>query len=114
MPVFNWLTGHFSDRGKALSLYRRGMARAKKHNHQGAINDYTAAIDMPDIPASMKAMALYNRAVMHVAAGDRSDGMDDLDAVLAMDGAFVNVRSMAKHKLAMMKSRSNNAKQRKH
>ena len=81
---------------------------------EGAINDYTAAIDMPDIPASMKAMALYNRAVMHVAAGDRSKGMDDLDAVLAMDGAFVNVRSMAKHKLAMMKSRSNNAKQRKH
>ena len=90
------------------------MARAKKHNHQGAINDYTAAIDMPGIPASVKAMALYNRAVMHVAAGDRSKGMDDLDAVLAMGGTFVNVKSMARHKLAMMKSRSSNAKPRKH
>ena len=53
MNVFNWLTGHFSNRGKALSLYKRGMAKAKKHDHQGAIDDYTATIGMPHAPASM-------------------------------------------------------------
>ena len=54
MNVFNWLTDHFSNRGKALSLYKRGMAKAKKHDHQGAIDDYTTTIGMPDTPANVE------------------------------------------------------------
>ena len=34
MNIFNWLKSWFSRRGKVLSLHRRGMARAKKHDHQ--------------------------------------------------------------------------------
>ena len=48
MIVIDWLTGHFSNRGKALSVYKRGMGKAKKHDHQGAIDDYTTTIGMPD------------------------------------------------------------------
>jgi hypothetical protein len=105
MNVLNWLTGHFSNRGKALSLYRRGMARAKKRDHQGAIADYTTTIGMTDTPADVKAMVLYNRALVHVATGDNRKGVDDLGAVVAMDEAPVNVKTMARQKLAKLESR---------
>ena len=111
MNIFNWLTGHFSNHGKTLWLYKRGMARAKKHDHQGAIDDYTAAIGMPDTPADLKAMVLYNCALAHVATGDDRNGVDALEAVLAMDEALVNVKTMARQKLVRMESRSGKSKQ---
>ena len=62
MNVVDWLAGHFSNRGKAMTLYRRGMAKAKKRNHRGAIDDYSKTLGMPDTPNDVKAMVLYNRA----------------------------------------------------
>jgi hypothetical protein len=103
--VFNWFAVRFSNRGKALSLYRRGMAKAKKHDNQGAIDDYTKTIGMPHTPADVRAMALYNRALVHVAAGNDRKGVNDLDAVLAMDRAPLNVKTMARQKLARKESR---------
>lgn len=81
--AINWLTDHFSNRGKALWLCKRGMAKAKNHGHQGAIDDDTKAIR----PAKVKAMVLFNRALVHVAMGDDRKRDDDLDAVIAMDEA---------------------------
>ena len=106
MNAFNWLTDHFSNHGKALSLYKRGMAKAKNHDHQGAIDDYTMTIDMPDTPAKLKAMVLYNRALVHIATGDFSKGVDDLEAVMAMDEAPMRVKIMAMRKLSKRKLRS--------
>lgn len=106
MNVLHWLTDHFSDRGKALSLYKRGMDRARNHDSLGAIEDYTATIGMSDAPPDLKAMSLYNRALVYVAAGDDRKGTDDLDAVLAMSQAPLNIKSMAKQKLVRMESRS--------
>jgi hypothetical protein len=109
MNVFNWLTGRFSCRGKAVSLYKRGMTKAKKHDFQAAINDYTESIGLPNTPADLKAMVLYNRALAHVATGDYVRGVDDLEALLAMDGASPAVKSRARHKLARRRSRSHKA-----
>ena len=108
MNIIGWLKSGFSVRQKALRIYRRGMARAKKHDYEAAIADYTAAIEMTDVPVDVKAMVLYNRALVYVAAGDDSKGVDDLDAVLAMDRAvvMVNVKAMARQKLAKMESRT--------
>ena len=106
MNIFLWLTSYFSDRGKVVSLYKRGMAKAKKHDRQGAIEDYTTAIGMSGAPADLMAMVLYNRALVYVAAGDDRKGADDLDAVLAMNEALENVRTMARQKLARMESRA--------
>ena len=61
MSFATWLTSCFSRRGKALSLYRTGMAKAEKRDYEGAIADYSAAIELAKIPADVKAMALYNR-----------------------------------------------------
>jgi hypothetical protein len=105
MSIVTRLKSLFSSRAKALSLYRRGMVRAKKHDHHGAIDDYTATVDMPYAPSDVKAMALYNRALVHVAAGDDRKGVDDLDAVLAMAEARANVKTMARQKLAKLESR---------
>jgi hypothetical protein len=82
------------------------MARANVHDQQGAFDNYTAAIDMPDAPSDVKAMALYNRALVRVAVGDDRDGVDDLHAVLTMDEAPLKVKAMARQKLARMESRS--------
>lgn len=106
MNVFQRLSNYFSGRGKAMSLYKQGMAKAKKHDHQGAIDDYTTMIAMPGTPPELIAMVLYNRALVYVAEGDAQKGADDLDAVLAMKKAKADVKTMARQKLAKMESRS--------
>lgn len=102
MNVFGWLTGRFSNRGKALSLYRRGMTKSKKHEHQGAIDDYTTAIEMQDAPPDVKAMALYNRALVYAAAGERPKATADLNTVLGMPDALPKIKDEAKRKLVRM------------
>ncbi len=110
MNIFSWLTNRFSNQSKALLLYKRGMAKAKKHDRAGAIVDYTASIGVPDTSDDVKAMALYNRALVHVAAGDEQQGIDDLEAVLAMDESPVNIKTMARGKLDRMDFRSHKGK----
>lgn len=106
MNVLRWLSKSFSSRARALTTYRRGMARAHRHEHQGAIDDYTAMIDLPDTPANMKAMALYNRALAYVAANDEACATADLTQILSMSEAPANVRTEARRKLLRMKRRS--------
>ncbi len=109
MNVFNWLARHFSNRCKALSLYQRGMAKANKHDEQGAIVDYTTAIDSPDTPADVKAMALYNRALVYAAAAENAKATEDLDGVLAMPAASTNIKTEARRKLVRMQRRSSSS-----
>lgn len=106
MAISDWLANFFSHRGKAMRLYKRGMAKADRNDHQGAIEDYTIAIQMTDTPAALRQMVLYNRALVYVAAGDEKKGTDDLEAVLAMEETGANVKTMARQKLARMASRS--------
>ena len=67
MSFATWLMSCFSRRGKALSLYRTGMAKAEKRDYEGAIADYSTAIELAKIPADVKAMALYNRCARYQA-----------------------------------------------
>jgi len=106
MKLFRWLSGRFSTRAKALLLYRRGMIRAKRRDHRGALKDYTSTIDLANVPHDVKAMALYNRALVHVAAGNSASGISDLNAVLAMEHSPLNVRTMTRQKLLRMETRS--------
>lgn len=104
--VFDWLTSFFSTRGKALSLYRRGMAKAEKHDHRGALEAYDAAIKTAGSPADVRAMALYNRALVFAAIGENGKATEDLEFVLAMEESFINIKTMAKQKLARMVDRA--------
>jgi hypothetical protein len=102
MNIASWLKSRSSSRDEALSRYRRGMARAEEHDHQGAIDDFTATIDMPDAPSHVKGMALHDRALAHAAADNDQKGVDDLDAVSPMDKALVSLKTIARQRLTRM------------
>lgn len=106
MTFTGWLQGVFSGHGKAMSSYRRGMAKAEKHNHQGAIDDYSAAIDDSAAPKDVQAMALYNRALVYCAIGEQLKATQDLNLVLEMEESFVNIKTMARQKLSRMVTRA--------
>ncbi len=99
MGFLNSLTGRGYGRSKALTLYKRGMVKAKKHDHEGAIEDYSAAIDLSDAPRDVTAMALYNRALVHAAARDIAKAIDDLNVLLAKAEIPTNVKAAADEKL---------------
>ncbi len=99
MSFFESLIGRNSSRNKALSLYKRGMAKAKHHDRQGAIDDYSSAINLADTSPDVQAMALYNRALVLAASKDSTLATDDLKAVLAMADVPENVKSAARDKL---------------
>ena len=89
-----------------MALYKRGMAKAKDHDHEGAIDDYTVTLEMPRTSAELTAMVLYNRALAYVAAGNEASGIQDLNAISKMNTAPANVKRMAKQKLVRMSLRS--------
>ena len=95
---FVWLKNKIWTRG-AMSFYKRGMRKARKQDHMGAIDDYTAAINMPKAAPAVKAMAQYNRALAHLAAKDIPKAVKDLSLILAMKATLTNIKSMARQKL---------------
>jgi hypothetical protein len=102
MNLFKWLTRRWSIRGVGLSFYKRGMTRAKNHDQQGAMDDYTSAIDLHDAPAEVRAMARYNRALLYAAAKVIPKAVDDLNAVLAMTAPLRRIKSAARQTLERM------------
>ncbi len=88
-----------SPRRKAMSLYKRGMKKAKANDIQGAIAAYTEVIEMSDVPPDVKAMALFNRALTYGAEKDDAKAREDLASVLAMPEAPSDVATAARQKL---------------
>jgi hypothetical protein len=105
MNFFKWLTGANSVHDVVLSLYKRGIACAMKHDQKGARDAYTAAIDMRDAPTDLRAMALYNRALLYADVNEFPKATQDLNAVLAMTVAPHQVKSAARQKLDRMRRR---------
>ena len=99
MNFLNWWTNRRSVRGAALSLYKRGMQRASKHDRQGATDDYTAVVLMRDAPTDVVAMVLYNRALLNAAIGDAAKATEDLAAVLATTAPLRRIKLAARQKL---------------
>jgi len=113
MNVFGWIASCFSKGGTALWRYKRGLAKAKRRDHQGAIADYTSTIGMRGMSPDVLAMVLYHRALEFLAIGDDQKGEADLRAVLAMRESLVNVKTMARQKLAVTESRTSHGSTRK-
>ena len=105
MSFTTWVKSCFSHRGKALSLYRSGMARASKHDFAGAIADYSAAIRAPHIPKDVKAMAIYNRALAYSAIHEDEKSVEDLAAVLEMPGLPKNIKTEAQERWERIRRR---------
>lgn len=106
MNLFRWISGHFSVRGKALAIYRRGLRKAERHDRAGAIVEYTEVIDLQGTPADVKGMALYNRALAFAASGEEAKATADLQAALAMSGLAANVRQEVQRKIVRMQRKT--------
>src|SRR3954470_6546805 len=86
MGLRQWLSSLVSRGGKAMFLYRGGMEKARRRDYLGAIADYSAAIESPQIPMDVKGMATYNRALAYAAVNEDQKAADDLAAMLKMPG----------------------------
>jgi hypothetical protein len=118
MSFVTWMKSWFSRRGKALSLYRSGMAKANNRDYGGAIADYSAAIRTPHIPTDVKAMAIFNRALAYSAIHKDEKSAEDLTAVLEMPGLPINIKKEAHERRERIRRRNergtDRAAQRKH
>ncbi|MBN1590997.1 MAG: hypothetical protein JW888_15900 [Pirellulales bacterium] len=106
MSFTTWVKSWFSHRGKALSLYRSGIAKANEHDYNGAIADYSAAIRAPHTPTDVKAMALYNRALAYSAIHEDEKSAEDLTAVLEMPGLPINIKKEAQERRERIRRRN--------
>ncbi len=106
MSVAEWFKRRFSKAPTAMSLYKAGMEKAQQQDNDGAISNYSRAIELADCPVDVKAMALYNRAVVLAANKEIDQAIDDLNAVLKMNGASVKVQKAASQKLDKIRRRS--------
>ncbi|HEY4312278.1 MAG TPA: hypothetical protein VGN12_22710 [Pirellulales bacterium] len=105
MSIIRWLKSLVSRRGKALSYYRAGMAKANQRNYAGAIADYSAAIQVPDVPADVKAMATYNRALAYSSIHNDVKAAEDLAAVLEMPGLSQSIKREAQERRERIRRR---------
>jgi hypothetical protein len=105
MSFAEWLKSLVSTRGKTLSIYRSGMAKANRRDYKGAIADYSAAIESPEIPPDVKAMAIYNRALAYSAIHQDDKAADDLATVLAMPGLPENIMTAAQQRRERIRRR---------
>ena len=109
MSFATWVRSCFSHRGKALLLYRTGMAKAEKRDYEGAIADYSAAIELAKIPADVKAMALYNRALAYQAVREDTKASEDLATVLEMPGLPEYIKTAAEQRRKRVERRTEKA-----
>lgn len=106
MSLVGWLKSLVSKNEKALFLYKRGMNKATRGDHDGAVQDYTAAVAMMGVQPKIKAMAYYNRALAHLANHDNPKAIEDLLFILDMEDDIPHVKKMAKQKLMRIDRRT--------
>jgi hypothetical protein len=109
MRLAQWLFGWRSSRSVAKHHYRLGLARDKKGDPDGAMDAYSAAISLDNVPDDVKAMALYNRALLFAARGDRSKAAADLNAIMAMTTSVRGVTDAARRRLERLQHRQDAA-----
>ena len=82
------------------------MDKANKRDYDGAIADYTAAIQEPDVPTDVKAMATYNRALAYSAIHQDAKAAADLAAMLEMPGLSERIKKEAQSRRDRIRRRN--------
>ncbi|HEV7281695.1 MAG TPA: hypothetical protein VGN57_15945 [Pirellulaceae bacterium] len=95
MNPLTWLKGIFSSRQKSLGIYRSAMAKSKKKDYAGAIEDYDVVAAAKDVPDDVRAMAVYNRSLAYDALGKHAEAAKDLDKMLSMPHVPERVKNEA-------------------
>ena len=68
----------------AQAWMERGITYARSGEHEGALEDYSVAIEL----AQHKALAYYNRGISYDALGLLEAAISDFGAALALDGSY--------------------------
>jgi hypothetical protein len=105
MGLMTWLKSFTSVRGRVQSLYEAGMQKAKREDYEGAVRDYTAALELSDVPLDQRSMLLFNRALAYSMLKDEAKANDDLNIVVGMRGAPAHIVSAAREKLERIRRR---------
>jgi tetratricopeptide (TPR) repeat protein len=71
----------------ARALVNRGVTKRLRGDTDGAIADYTAAIELPGAPANQVALALANRGLTKGKLGDTDGAIADYTAAIELPGA---------------------------
>ena len=69
---------------KAMVLFNRGVTYGQHGEQEKEIVDYTAVVQMPDVPAEVKAKALVNRGSTYGQQGESEKAIVDFTAVIQM------------------------------
>lgn len=83
MGLVSWLRSLTSSAARAETVYKRGVAKARSHDFQGAIDDYTEVINGEEATSELKTMSRLNRGVAYSASRQYALARDDLKSVLA-------------------------------
>ena len=105
MKILDLLNNWRSQRGKALSLYKKGMAKANKQDYVNAITNYSDAFQTSEIPNDLKGMVLYNRALAYSAMNEDEKAAEDLEAMLKISGLPENVKMAASRRRDRIRKR---------
>lgn len=101
----NWFFRLFSRRGRVDALLKRAIKKSSG-DLTGAIVDYTAVIDMEDVPLDLKAMAHFNRGLAYSQTQRMDLAMKDFQKILSMSGVPASVTSAAKERLERLRRRA--------
>jgi hypothetical protein len=82
------------------------MEKANKRDYNGAIADYSAAIQEPSVPTDVKAMATYNRALAYSAIHQDAKAAEDLAAMLEMPGLSERIKKEAQQRRDRIRRRN--------
>jgi membrane associated rhomboid family serine protease/tetratricopeptide (TPR) repeat protein len=80
---------------KIYALLDRGFSYGRIGDAQRQIADYSAVIEMPDVPAGQRALALFNRGAIHGQMGESEREMADYAAVIRMPDAPAEQKARA-------------------
>lgn len=105
MSFGSWYKRLRGVRSAGLSLYKRGMTQANRHDEKSAMGSYTEAIEMPDMPDDVRAMSLYNRALLHAVSKNYALARADLNELLAISSVPHQIELAARRKLERMQLR---------
>jgi hypothetical protein len=105
MNMFRTLKCWIWKEARFQALYDRGVAKAKRDDLPGAIDDFTAVIESPKAAKDLKALAYFQRALAHSRRGERVWAEEDLESVLLMPNIPSQLRVSVKERLAHWKRR---------
>ena len=89
----------------SLALRNRAFMKRQRGNHEAAIADYTAAIELPESPAASVAEALSDRGIAKNEHGDSDGAVADFNAAITVPNAPAEQVAMSLYNRGVARNR---------